>query len=154
MRSGVVVALKSLIVFLLVMVVGAMAGFFPWMAVEMSRDAPEFASLRVPLLVLVEIALACALAFLVCLWALLTRVRAGRIFDVASFTWVAAMGIASGIAALVCVVAGFVIPGPPLLVLSVLLCALLCAGLGMVLVVMRGLLVQASSFRAELNEVI
>ena len=37
---------------------------------------------------------------------------------------------------------------------ALLVVALLCAGLALVLVVMRSLLVQASAFRAELDEVI
>lgn len=154
MRPGVVVVLKGLIAFVALVVVGSMVGFFPWAAAEYARTAPEFAGLRVPLLILVEIALACALVFLACLWALLTRVRAGRIFDPASLAWVRAMVVVSVAACLACLAAELVIPGPPLLGMAVFLLALICAGLGLVLVVMRGLLVQASGFRAELDEVI
>lgn len=154
MRRGVVIVLKVLVVLVLIVALVTLVWGLPWLAGEMAHDLPEFAHLRLPLLVLGEAALLCGVIVLVCLWQLLTRVSEGRIFDPASLRWVAVMGGASAVAGLACVVAESWIPGPPLLGLGVLVVALLCLGLALVLVVMRGLLVQATSFRAELDQVI
>lgn len=154
MRRGVVIVLKVLVVSVLAGMLGALFWGLPWLSGEMARDLPELAHLRLPLLVLGEVALLGGIVVLACLWQLLTRVSEGRIFDPASLRWVAAMSTASAVAGVACVAAEFWIPGPPLLGLGVLVVALLCLGLALVLVVMRGLLVQATSFRSELDQVI
>lgn len=154
MNRVVVGCLRVLVVVCLLIAVAALTWFVPWVAGEMAQDLPEYATAHVPLLLLAEVALVCAIVALICLWQLLSRVRRGRIFDPHSLGWVQAMGAASGVAAICCLLAEFWIPGPPLLGMLVLVVALLCAGLALVLVVMRGLLVQASQFRAELDGVI
>lgn len=154
MNRSVVVVVKVLIAVLLAVVVGALVWFAPWASGEMARTYPEFQDLRAPLLVLSEIVLAGALAVLACLWALLTRVSRGRIFDRSSLGWVRAMTISTAVVSAACAVSLAWIPGPPLLGFGVLLAALGCAGLALILVVMRGLLVQAASEHAELEVVI
>lgn len=154
MRRGVVIVLKALVVLALAGTLVSLVWGLPWVAREVAHDLPEFAHLCLPLLVLGEVALLCAALALVCLWQLLSRVSGERIFDPASLGWVGVMSGASAVAGLACLVAEIWIPGPPLLGLGVLVVALVCLGLALVLVVMRGLLVQATSFRAELDQVI
>ena len=154
MNKIVVGCLRGLMVACLLITLVALVWFVPWAATQMAREMPEFSGLRLPLLVLAELALVCAVVALVCLWQLLDRVGRGKIFDPHSLRWVQVMAGAAGVATLCCLLAQLWIPGPPLLGACVLVVALLCAGLALVLVVMRSLLVQASAFRAELDEVI
>lgn len=154
MNRIVVGCLKIIVALCMLGATVALAWFVPWASEQMAQDMPEFTDLRIPLLILAELFLVCAVVVLVCLWQLLRRVRQGRIFDPHSLQWVRTMSGASAVAALCCLLAEFWIPGPPLLGVSVLMMTLVCAGLALVLEVMRGLLLQAVSFRAELDEVI
>lgn len=154
MSRGVMVGLKALVLLLSAGVVFLLAWGMPWASGQMAETFPEFADLRMPLLLAAEVVLACAVVLLACLWQLLSQVRAGRVFDPSSLRWVNGMIGASAVAGVALLATEFWIPGPPLLGLGMLVAALVCLGLALVLVVMRGLLVQATSFRVELDQVI
>ncbi|MFT0848359.1 DUF2975 domain-containing protein [Actinomycetaceae bacterium L2_0104] len=154
MNKSVVTALKVVLGAVMTALLAAQVWLSPVTAGEMANQYPEFASLKIPLLVLLEVALLCVQAFLVCLWVLLGKVAAGKIFDPVSLSWVRFMTLPPAGVACASFVALFFIPGPPLLMLSALLVVIICVGLVLLLIVMRGLLLQAVTDRAELEVVI
>ncbi len=154
MSQGVVRALKVIVAVMVAVMLAAQVWLFPSLAADAAEFYPEFVSLKVPLLVLVEVALTCVQVFLVCVWVLVGRVVRGSIFEESSLTWVsvlAAMPLGVGAASLIAI---FYIPGPPLLGLTVLLIVLICVGLTLLLVVLRSLLIQAAANHAEMQGVI
>ena len=154
MNKSAVVALKAVLVAVVAALLVVQVWLSPLMAAEMANQYPEFASLKVPLLVLLEVALLCIQAFLVCLWVLLGKVAAGKIFDPASLAWVRFMACLPAGVGCASFAALFYMPGPPFLMLSALLVVIICVGLVLLLIVMRGLLLQAVADRAELEVVI
>lgn len=123
----------------------------------MAEQSPEEAYLRWPLTAVSVFWVLCAQVVIVCTWRLLTLVRDDRIFSEASLAWV--NGIVWAVAAAwVVLLAVFLYvgfratdPGLPLL-LFVLLTAV--AVLGLLMVVMRALLRQATTLRTDMEAVI
>lgn len=123
----------------------------------MAEQSPEEAYLRWPLTAVSVFWVLCAQVVIVCTWRLLTLVRDDRIFSEASLAWV--NGIVWAVAAAWVVLLGVFLyvgfratdPGLPLL-LFVLLTAV--AVLGLLMVVMRALLRQATTLRTGMESVI
>jgi Protein of unknown function (DUF2975) len=94
---------------------------------------------------------------IVCTWQLLTLVEDDRIFSEASMAWVDAIVWAIGAAwllllgTLVWSVVSVGLPGPPAVLLLVLVAV---AVLGLLMVVMRALLRQATTLRTDMEAVI
>jgi hypothetical protein len=123
----------------------------------LAREDPDRAYLRWPLTAVSVFWVLCVQAVVVSTWKLLTLVRTDRIFSAASLVWVDAILGAIGAAWLVLV--GVLVwvgvraddPGLPLLLF------LLTVGvtvLGLLLVVLRALLRQATTLRTDLEAVI
>jgi Protein of unknown function (DUF2975) len=123
----------------------------------MARESPDFAYLRWPLTAVSAFWVLCAQVVIVSTWKLLTLVKKDRIFSHASLVWVDA--IVWAIFAAWVVLLGVTLyfglraddPGLPLLLF------LMCTGvtvLGLVMVVMRALLRQATTLRSEMEAVI
>ena len=101
--------------------------------------------------------LGCVQVVIVCTWELLTLVEDDRIFSAASMVWVDA--IVGAIAAAELLLLGtFVwslvavgLPGPPVVLLLVLVAG---AVVGLLVVVMRALLRQATTLRTDMEAVI
>ncbi|WP_141012995.1 DUF2975 domain-containing protein [Nocardioides sambongensis] len=121
--------------------------------------------LRIPALSIVLAGIVCCQVVLVCTWRLLTLVRRGTVFSPASFRFVDIIIGAVAFAALLLVgLGGLLAPGEEVAPGVVLLlggAGLTVAGIALVIVVMRALLVQAVArdreavhLRAELDEVI
>ncbi|MFR9803644.1 DUF2975 domain-containing protein [Pseudonocardia sp. RS010] len=129
----------------------------PGQFAHMARESPELAYLRWPLTALAVFWVLCVQVVIVATWKLLTRVRKDRIFSPASLVWVDAIVWAVAAAWLVLVgVFGYVgfhatDPGLPLL-LFLLVVGL--AVLGLLMVVMRALLRQATTLRRDMEAVI
>ncbi|WP_205695630.1 DUF2975 domain-containing protein [Conexibacter sp. SYSU D00693] len=129
----------------------------PGQFAHMAEEEPDLAYLRWPLTVVTIFWVFCAQVVVVSTWKLLDLVRADRIFSDASWTWVDAIVLA--IAAAWTTFLGFFLyvgfkaddPGMPLL-LFLLLLALSVVGL--VMLVMRALLRQATNLRTEVEAVI
>ena len=153
-------ALAGLRIFLLVLFgvlvlfqVVSLPGQFRYMA----EQDPEHAYLRWPATVVTVFWVLCVQVVIVCTWKLLTLVKADRIFSDAAFGWVNGIVWAIG-AAWVVLVGAFLFvgfnasdPGLPLLMF------LLVVGvtvLGLLMVVMRALLRQATSLRVDMEAVI
>src|SRR3712207_3861400 len=123
----------------------------------MAEQDPEHAYLRWPLTAVTVFWVLCVQVVIVCTWKLLALVRDDRIFSEASLAWVDAIVWAIGAAWAVLVglflYVGFNAddPGP------VVLLFLLTSGvtvLGLLMVVMRELLRQATTLRTDMEAVI
>ncbi len=123
----------------------------------MAEQSPHDADLRWPMTVLAVYWVLCVQVVLVATWKLLTLVKNDRIFSRASLVWVDAIVWAIGAAWIVLVgILVFVLfnaddPGAPMVLL------LLTTGvtaLGLLMLVMRELLRQATTLRTDMDAVI
>lgn len=130
---------------------------FPGQWSHMAKENPEDAYLRWPLTVLSVFLILCAQVVIVATWKLLTRVQQDRIFSASSLVWVDAIVYAVAAAWLVLVSlfvwVGFQAddPGAPMLLLLIQVGV---AAFGLLMVVMRALLRQATVLRTDLEAVI
>jgi hypothetical protein len=156
-EKWVVAALRVFLVVLFGVLVLFQTMSLPGQFAYMARQSPEHASLRWPLTAVSVFWVLCVQVVVVAIWMLLTRVRKDRIFTEASLKWVDAIVWAVAAAWVVLVGAllfvGFTAddPGLPLLLF------LLTVGVtvvGLLVVVMRALLRQATTLRTDLEAVI
>lgn len=153
----VVTALKAFLVVLFAILVLLQTFSLPGQFAHMAQESPDQAHLRWPLTALAVFWLCCGQVVIVCTWRLLTMVRHDRIFDRRAFVWVDgilwAVGAAWSVFLAVFLIVGFQAddPGLPLLLFLLLIAG---AVFGLVLVVMRSLLRQASALRADMDAVI
>ena len=130
---------------------------FPGQFAHMAQESPEDAHLRWPLTAIFVFWVLCIQVVIVATWKLLTLVKHDRIFTQASLRWVDA--IVWAIVAAWLVLLGVDVwvatqaddPGVPMLLL------LLTTGvtvLGLLMVVMRALLRQATTLRTDMEAVI
>jgi hypothetical protein len=123
----------------------------------MAQESPELAYLRWPLTAISVFWVLCVQVVVVATWRLLTFVKDDRIFSEASLGWVDA--IVWSIAAAWVVLLGVFLyvgfhaadPGVPLLLFLMLVGV---AVLGLLMVVMRALLRQATTLRTDMEAVI
>ncbi|MBM9460379.1 DUF2975 domain-containing protein [Nocardioides sp. zg-536] len=124
---------------------------------HMAEENPEDAELRWPLTIVAILVIGCVQVVIVCTWRLLTMVARDRIFTAASLRWVDAIIAAIGVGWLL--LAGILLglagywddPAGPLLIILLLLAG---GALGLLVVVMRELLRQATDLRSDLDSVI
>jgi len=153
MRRVVIVTTKALIVILFAAIVFCQVVFVPINATSFALAAPEFAALEVPGIIMVDALLLCGQVVLICVWALLSRVAREDIFDATALLWVDVI-ITSIVAAGVLVIAGLVLlslasAGSPFLALMGVIAVICAAGLALLVVVMRGLLKQATQLHGS-----
>ncbi|WES63953.1 DUF2975 domain-containing protein [Microbacter sp. GSS18] len=149
---------KALIVLLFAAVAACQLWVVPQIAAGFAAAAPEFAALELPGVLMVGALLLCVQVVLVCVWRLLTLAARESIFDAAAFRWVDAI-IATVVIAGVLIVAGMVVidraqAGSPFILITGIIALITVAGLALVVVVMRGLLRQATLLRQEMAEVV
>lgn len=158
MTSRAVVLLRILLVVLFVGLLLGQTFSLPGQLAHMAEESAVFAPLRWPLLAVAVLGLLCGQVVIVCTWRLLSMVMADQIFSEAAFVWVniilAALTIAWALLTGTTVVLSLVLfddPGTPLLLIAMVL-----AGGTVVLLmyVMRALLRQATTLRAEMEGVI
>lgn len=129
----------------------------PGQFAHMAQESPDIAHLRWPLTAITVFWVVCAQVVVVCTWKLLTLVSRDRIFTPSSLKWVDAIvwAIAAAWAVLlgVFLAVGFNAddPGLPLLMFLVLTSVTV---LGLLMVVMRALLRQATTLRTDMEAVI
>jgi DUF2975 family protein len=123
----------------------------------MAQEEPDLAYLRWPATAVSVFWVLCVQVVIVCTWKLLTLVRKDRIFSPASLAWVDAI-VWAVVAAWVVLVGVFLYvgfnaddPGLPLLLFLVVVGVTV---LGLLLVVLRALLRQATTLRADMEAVI
>ena len=160
LRSRLVVLLLRAVlvlaaIWLLVLVAFSLPG-------ELSDGTPEPGA-RLPAQIVLSLVLLSVLAVIVCIWRLLTLIGRDRLFSDASRRWVDAIvwslaigwGLLAGFALVVTAVIFFTPeirdPGIPMLLFGVVVLSSLPL---LLMLVMRGLLRQATGYRAELDEVI
>ena len=124
---------------------------------HMAEEQPENADLRWPLTAVSVFWVLCTQVVVVCIWRLLSMVKDDRIFTQASLKWVDAIVWAIG-AAWVVLVGVFLLvgfnaddPGLPLLLFLLVVGG---AVLGLLMIVMRALLRQATTLRTDMESVI
>lgn len=139
---------------LLVLQTLSLPGQFRYMA----QQSPDLAYLRWPMLTVAVLELVCVQVVIVCTWRLLTMVEEDRIFTERSLVWVDAIlwAIAAAWVLLLGASAYFVVavaddPGLPIILMVVLLAG---AVVGLLMVVMRTLLRQATRLRTDMDAVI
>ncbi|MGY3127432.1 nitrogen fixation/metabolism regulation signal transduction histidine kinase [Agrococcus sp. UYP33] len=129
---------------------------------ELSDGTPE-AGVRLPTQVVLSLVLLSVLVVIVCIWRLLTLIGRDRLFSDASRRWVDAIvwslaigwallaGFALAVTAVIFFTPEIRDPGIPMLLFGVVVLSSLPL---LLMIVMRGLLRQATGYRAELEEVI
>lgn len=149
--------LRVLLVLVFAALLTAQAVALPMMSAEHARQLPDLAHLRSPLLAVTVLGLVCVQVVIVATWKLLTLVKEDRIFTEGSLVWVDAIVRAIGIAWLLLLgMLGYFVatwggPGLPALLLVLLLVG---AVLGLLVIVLRALLRQATTLRTDMEAVI
>lgn len=137
----------------------------PLLGIDIAQAGPEFAHLRWPVVVIGIAGALTVQVALMCLWRLLTMVRRDTVFSTAAFRYVDVVIGAAVAATLLGVVLAFVLaPGEavaPGVVALVMIGGFGTAGIALLVLVLRALLVKAvaldataSTLRSELDEVI
>lgn len=145
------------VVFLGSLVVQAVV--LPLFAIEAARELPEVAYLKVPYLILTIGMVACVQVALVAVWALLGMARKRIIFNERALRWVDVIigtGLLASLIALGMLIhLTFVInAGPPAVVLALFATTAVGLTVALLVVVLRGLLRQATALEGELAEVV
>ncbi|SCG16784.1 Protein of unknown function [Micromonospora echinofusca] len=129
----------------------------PGQFAHMARESPDLAYLRWPMTAVAVFWVLCVQVVVVCTWKLLTLVKHDRIFSDAALAWVDAI-VWAIVAAWVVLLGVFLYvgfnatdPGLPLLLFLLLVGV---AVLGLLMVVMRALLRQATTLRTDMEAVI
>ncbi|MFI7481463.1 DUF2975 domain-containing protein [Kocuria sp. M1R5S2] len=152
-----VAALRVFLVLLFAILVVFQVMSLPGQFAHMAQESPESAHLRWPLTALFGFWILCAEVVVVSTWKLLGLVKNDRIFSEASLIWVDAIVWAVGAAWVVLLGVSFVVgvnaddPGP---VLVLMLASTGVTVLGLLMVVMRALLRQATALRTDMEAVI
>lgn len=152
-----VIALRILLVMTFALLVVFQTLSFPGQFAHMAEETPELAYLRWPLTALAVLELMCVQVVIVSTWKLLTMVKRDRIFSRAALAWVDAI-VWAVLVAWVLLLGLFLYlainsggPGLPLLLLLMLVGG---AVLGLLMLVMRALLLQATGLRTDMEAVI
>lgn len=160
--------LRLVIVLLLLGIGVAQFAVLPELAASLAHLYPEAADLRSPALVVSIIGLVPAQVVLLCVWRLLTLVRRDAVFSPAAFRWVDAIIWAAFAACLLAIGLFAWLTGSTLdsgmqpgIALALLGCVVVAGGVGLLVVVLRGLLAKAVGWKgeaavlqAELDEVV
>ncbi len=158
MNRATIVPLKALIVVMIVLILAAQVFVVPDVAVTTAELKPELAYLTVPGIVVAIAFLLCVQLALVCVWRLLTFVRGSTIFSKDAFKWVDGILILVVVATVIILGAFITLQVAGIGSASVnVICALgviLGSGFALLVVVLRGLLRQASQLEQDLSEVV
>jgi Protein of unknown function (DUF2975) len=159
MGRTMIAALRVLLVLLIVGMVAAQLWFFPVLAGEVAEANPEMAWLRWPLLGIVVLVILGAQVTLAAVWVLLSMVERDAVFSTRSLGWVDVIIVATVIDTVLVLgmnvfLAFGVHANPPALMLFLLAATVGGAAFALLMVVMKNLLRKASTFQAELSEVI
>jgi hypothetical protein len=130
---------------------------FPGQFAHLAEEHPEDAHLRWPLTIGFALGILCAQVVLVCTWKLLGMVQRDRIFSEEAFRWVDT--ILGALAAGWLLLVGLFLyvgvnaddPGP---IMVLLMAVLLGGSFGLLMLVMRALLRQATDLRIDMEAVI
>jgi hypothetical protein len=158
----VVLPLRVLLVIVLAALAAAQLWAVPAVLPDLAEPSLEQSAMRWVMLAVSVLGLVCVQVVVVCTWKLLTLVTDDRIFSASAMPWVNAIvrAVAVGwlmlFAAFVCAYYFVIdeVSDDPELPALLLLLLLVGAVVGLLLVVMRALLRQATSLRADMEAVI
>jgi hypothetical protein len=152
-----VAPLRVFLVLLFAILVMLQTFSLPGQFAYMAKESPDLAYLRWPMTAVSVFWVLCIQVVIVSTWKLLTLVKSDRIFSNAALAWVDAI-VWAIVAAWVVLLSVFLYvgfrandPGLPLLLFLMLTCV---AVLGLLMVVMRALLRQATTLRTDMEAVI
>ncbi|WP_206447689.1 DUF2975 domain-containing protein [Agrococcus sp. KRD186] len=156
-RAAIIGAKAVIVVALLLSLLGQIV-VIPLLAAETVRELPAAEGLRWPGIIGCWAVILCAQVALVCMWRLLSMVARQRIFDRRAFRVVDVMtGSALAAAALFAIAFAVLTIAnamPPVVGLFLIMGFFGAAGIGLLLVVMRGLLAKATALETEMAEVV
>ncbi len=160
--SRVLLPLRVLLAVVLVALLAAQIWAAPGMLPDLADPSLEQSVVRWTMLAASLLGLLCVQVVVVCTWALLTRVAQDRIFSADALPWVdtivgaVAVGWAALLGALVCSYYFIIdeVSDDPVPVALLLVALLVGAVVGLLMVVMRALLRQATALRTDLESVI
>lgn len=150
--------LRAMIAVLIALLLFAQVFMIPGVAEDTARRNPDLAYLEVPGIIGAVLFLALVEIVLLCVFALLSLVRADRIFSPHSFRWVDII-IGTMLASAALLIASFVVlatahaVNPGILVLAVF-GVVVSFSLALLVGVMRGLLRKALQLEQDLSEVV
>jgi hypothetical protein len=129
----------------------------PLLAIDLHEDFnSDVADVRIPIIVIIVLGIVAIQVTMVCVWRLLTMARRGTVFSPAAFRYVDIVIGAIAAASLLAFAFGVVLaPGEtvaPGVVLLIGGAAVLIAGVGLIVVVLRMLLAQAVALDAETHQ--
>jgi hypothetical protein len=158
----VVLPLRILLAIVFVALLAAQIWAVPAVLPDLTEPTLERQVVRWTMLVVAVLGLVCIQAVVVCTWKLLSMVTTDRIFSASSLPWVNAIvwAIAVGwlmlLGTFVCAYYFIIdeVSEDPVLPALLLLLLLVGAVLGLLMVVMRALLRQATTLRADMEAVI
>jgi hypothetical protein len=158
----VVLPLRILLAIVFAALVAAEIWGVPGVLPDLREPSLEQSFMRWTMLTVSVLALVCVQAVIVCTWELLTMVTHDRIFSAGSLPWVnaivwaIAVGWAMLLGAFVCAYYFIIdeVSDDPVLPALLLLMLLVGAVLGLLMLVMRALLRQATTLRADMEAVI
>jgi hypothetical protein len=158
----VVLPLRILLLIVFAALVGAQIWAAPGLLPDLAEPTLERSFMRWTMLAVSVLGLACVQVVIVSTWKLLTLVTQDRIFSASALPWVNAIvwAIAAGWAMLlgtfVCAYYFIIdeVSDDPVLPALLLLLLLVGAVLGLLMVIMRALLRQATTLRADMEAVI
>ena len=149
--------IRVLRVLLVLLALGALAAQVVIVVVVATHPEVDPADRAVAYAMLAVAAIACVEVGLVALWVLLSMVRRDAIFDERAFRWVDVITVAGLVAAVLvaalCAHVGEIDDAPGLVLIGGGV-AVGGAAFALLMVVMRGLLRSATTFRRELDEVV
>jgi hypothetical protein len=151
-----VLAVRIVLGLVLLGSVGVQVVMVPLFAADLDELNADYAYLRVPLIVLALLGILGVQIALVCVWRLVTMVRRGSVFSDAAFRFVdITIGAITGEALLAFALGALLAPGeavPPGMVLLIGGAGVLTAGVALIVLVLRLLLVQAIARDAEATQ--
>jgi hypothetical protein len=158
----VVLPLRVLLVLVLLALLAAQIWALPELVPDIAEPSLEQSFMRATMLTTLVIGLVCVQVVVVCTWQLLTLVATDRIFSAGAFPWVNAIvgamviGWTMLLGAFVCSYYFIVdeVSDDPVLPALLLVLLLVGAVVGLLMVVMRALLRQATTLRADMEAVI
>ncbi len=158
----VVLPLRILLVIVVAALLAAQIWAVPALLPDLTEPTLERSFMRWTMLVLAVLGLLCVQAVIVCTWKLLTLVTQDRIFSASALPWVNGIvwAIVAGwtmlLGTLVCAYYFIIdeVSDDPVLPALLLLLLLVGAVLGLLMVIMRALLRQATTLRADMEAVI
>jgi len=156
-QRWVVAALKASLILLFGLLLLFQTLSLPGQFAHMAQESPDLAHLRWPAAIITIFWVVCVQVVIICIWQLLTLVQKDRIFSSTSMRWVNLVLTAIGAAWFtligVFLYLGFNATDPGIPLVLALMVAV-GAVVGLVVVVMRALLKQATTLRTDMEAVI